>query len=136
VDKDSRTTTGNAREKLTTWKSTIRANRQDCAEACNARNPDHEAAMRKLGPVELDAMMATLSLSENWISDSAWQNYAKKYNQLKEDDRERSQSIPPVMRDDERWCFKKEQFDQEALRTGLSKERGRWRGSLHGLNKN
>jgi hypothetical protein len=40
------------------------------------------------------------------------------------------------MRNDLEWCFKKEQIDQEALhnvlRTGLSKERGRGRGSLTG----
>jgi hypothetical protein len=82
--------------------------------------------------VELKAMMATLSLSKNWISDSAWQYYAKKYNQLKEVDGKQSQSIPKVMRNDERWCFKKEQIDQEALWTGRSEERGRGRGSLHG----
>jgi hypothetical protein len=57
--------------------------------------------MRDPGPVKWEAMMATLSLSKNdWCSDSAWQYYAEKYNYLKEDDRERSQSIPKVMRDD------------------------------------
>jgi hypothetical protein len=33
-------------------------------------------------------MMTTLSLSKHWISDSAWQYYAEKYNYLKEKDRE------------------------------------------------
>jgi hypothetical protein len=51
-----------------------------------------------------------------------------------EKDREGSQYNPEVIRDDARWCFKKEQIDQEALhgvlRTGLSKERGRGRESL------
>jgi hypothetical protein len=89
--------------------------------------------MRDPGPVELEAMMATLFLSQNWISDSAWQYYARKYNLLKEDDRKRSQSIPKVKINDERWCYKKEHIDQEALWTGLSKERGRGRGSLQGL---
>jgi hypothetical protein len=71
--------------------------------------------MRDPGTVELNAMMARLSLFKNWISDSAWQYYAKRYNQLKDD----SQSIPKVMRNEERW-------------TGRSKERGRGRESLHG----
>jgi hypothetical protein len=71
--------------------------------------------MRDPGTVELKAMMARLSLFKNWISDSAWQYYAKRYNQLKDD----SQSIPKVMRNEERW-------------TGRSKERGRGRESLHG----
>jgi hypothetical protein len=92
--------------------------------------------MRDPGPVELEAMMATLSLSKNWISDSAWQYYARKYNYLKEDDRERSQSIPKDMRDDARWCFGKEEIDHKALHgvlcKGISKERGKGRGSLHG----
>jgi hypothetical protein len=109
-----------------------RANRRDRAATRNTRDPDHKAAMRDPGPVELEAMMATLSLSKNWISDSAWQYYARKYNLLKEDDCKRSQSIPKVMRDDERWCYKKEHINQEALWTGLLKERGRGRGSLHG----
>jgi hypothetical protein len=43
-------------------------------------------------------MMTTLSLSKHWISDSAWQYYAEKYNYLKEKDRERSQSNPQCMR--------------------------------------
>jgi hypothetical protein len=115
------------------------ANRRDRAAAQNARDPDHNEAMRDPGPVELEAMMETLSLSKHWISDSAWKYYAEKYNYLKEKDRERSQSNPEVMRNDARWCFKKEQIDQEAihnvLRTGLSKERGRGRGSLTGRGK-
>jgi hypothetical protein len=91
--------------------------------------------MRYPGPVELEAMMATLSLSKNdWCSNSAWQYYAQKYNYLKEKNRKRSQSNPEVMRNDAQWCFKKEQIDQEAiyevLQTGLSKERGRGCGTL------
>jgi hypothetical protein len=36
-------------------------------------------------PVELEAMMATLSLSnDNWVDDSAWQYYAEKYNAERE----------------------------------------------------
>jgi hypothetical protein len=46
--------------------------------------------------------------------------------------RKRFHSIPKVMRDDKRWCYKKEHIDQEALRIGFSKERGMGRGSLHG----
>jgi hypothetical protein len=101
-------------------------------------------------------MMATLSLSNDWISDSAWKYYTEKYNSMREKelvqcpvgqdlvkylanrekDRERSQSNPQCMRNDLIWCFRKEQIDQEALhnvlRKGLSKERGRGRGSLNG----
>jgi hypothetical protein len=119
------------------------------------------------GPVELEAMMATLSLStDNWVDDSAWKYYAEKYNSerekgpicefhqekelvqcpvgqdlvkylaSREKDRERSQSNPHCMRNNLVWCYRKEQIDQEALhnvlRTGLSKERGRGRGSLNG----
>jgi hypothetical protein len=108
------------------------------------------------GAVELEAMMATLSLSDHWISDSAWKYYAEKYNAMTErelvqcpvrkdlvkylanteKDRERSQSNPQCMRNDLEWYFKKEQIDQEALhnvlRTGLSKERRRGQGSLTG----
>jgi hypothetical protein len=89
--------------------------------------------MSNQGPVELKALMATLSLSKNWISDSAWQYYAKNYNQLKEDDRERSQSISKVMRDNKQWCYKKEHITQKALQTGFSEET--WEPApLHGLN--
>jgi hypothetical protein len=108
------------------------------------------------GPVELEAMMATLFLSDHWISNFAWKYYAKKYNAMterelvqcpvgkdlvkylanREKDRKRSQSNPQCMMNDLEWCFKKEQINQEALhnilRTGLSKERGRGRGSLTG----
>jgi hypothetical protein len=112
------------------------ANRRDRAAARNARDPDHDEAMRDPGPVQLEAMMATLSLSQHWISDSAWKYYAEKYNYLKEKDRERSQSNSQCMRNDLQWCFKKEQIDQEplhnVLRTGLPKERGRGRASLTG----
>jgi hypothetical protein len=107
-------------------------------------------------PVELEAMLATLSLSDHWISNSAWKYYAEKYNAMterelaqcpvkkdlvkylanREKDRERSQSNPQCMRKDLEWCFKKEQIVQEGLHnilgTGLSKERGRGRGSLTG----
>jgi hypothetical protein len=48
------------------------ANRRDRAAAQNARDPDHEDAMRDPRPVELEAMMATLSLSRNdWCSNFA-----------------------------------------------------------------
>jgi hypothetical protein len=37
------------------------------------------------GPVELEAMTATLSLSNNnWVDDSAWKYYAEKYNAERE----------------------------------------------------
>jgi hypothetical protein len=54
----------------------------------------------------------------------------------RERDRERSQSNPLRHRGDLEWCRQREDLDQQAilevLRTGLSKERGRGRGSLHG----
>jgi hypothetical protein len=112
--------------------------------------------------VELEAMIATLSLStDNWVDDSAWKYNAErengticKFHQEKEPvkcpvredlvkylanrkkDQERSQSNPQCMRNDVVWCYRKERIDQEAihyvLRTGLSKERRRGRGSLNG----
>jgi hypothetical protein len=36
------------------------------------------------GPVELKAMMATLSLSNDWVDDSAWKYYAEKYKSMRE----------------------------------------------------
>jgi hypothetical protein len=39
-----------------------RANKRDRAAARNTQDPDHEEAMRDPRPVELEAMMATLSL--------------------------------------------------------------------------
>jgi hypothetical protein len=59
-----------------------------------------------------------------------------KYLANREIDRERSQSQPLRRRGDLEWCRRREDLDQQAihevLRTGLSKERGRGRGSLHG----
>jgi hypothetical protein len=56
------------------------ADRQDRAAALNARNPDPDEAMMDAGPLELEAMMNALSLSnDNWVDDSAWQYYAEKY---------------------------------------------------------
>jgi hypothetical protein len=59
-----------------------------------------------------------------------------KYLADREIDRERSQSQPLRRRGDLEWCRRREDLDQQAihevLRTGLSKERGRGRGSLHG----
>jgi hypothetical protein len=41
--------------------------------------------MMDAGPVELEAMMATLSLSnDNWVDDSVWKYYAEKYNAERE----------------------------------------------------
>jgi hypothetical protein len=132
------------------------AYRRDRAAARNARDPNHEEAIMDPGLVELDAMMATLSFSNNWISDSAWQYYAVKYNSMRErelvqcpvgkdlvkylanreKDRKRSQSNPQCMRNNLNRCYQKEQIDQEALhnvlRTGFLKERGRGRGALNG----
>jgi hypothetical protein len=59
-----------------------------------------------------------------------------KYLAGRERDRERSQSMPLSRRGDLEWCRQREDLHQkiihEVLRTGLSKERGRGRGSLHG----
>jgi hypothetical protein len=59
-----------------------------------------------------------------------------KYLAGHEKDRERSQSNPLRRRGDLEWCRQREDLDQQAihkvLRTGLSKERGRGRGSVHG----
>ena len=58
------------------------------------------------------------------------------YHMNREIDRERSQSQPLHRRGDLEWCRRQEDLDQraihEVLRTGLSKERGRGRGSLCG----
>jgi hypothetical protein len=43
------------------------ANRRDRAAARKARDPDHEEAVMDPGPVELEAMMATLSLSNKTL---------------------------------------------------------------------
>jgi hypothetical protein len=57
-----------------------------------------------------------------------------KYLAGREKDRERSQSMPLNRRGDLEWCRQGEDPNQkiihEVLRTGLSKERGRGRGSL------
>jgi hypothetical protein len=62
-----------------------------------------------------------------------------KYLACRERDRERSQSNPLRRRGDLEWCRQPEDLDQQAihevLRTGLLKERGRGRGSLHGQSR-
>jgi hypothetical protein len=59
-----------------------------------------------------------------------------KYLADPEIDRERSQSQPLRRLGDLEWCRRREDLDQQAIHevllTGLSKERGRGRGSLHG----
>jgi hypothetical protein len=125
------------------------ADRRDRAAARKARDQDHDEAMKDPGPVELEAMMATLSLSTDWVDGSAWKYYAEKYNSMREKgpicefhqekelvqcpvgqdlvrylvsrekDRERSQSNPHCMRNDLVWCYRKEQIDQEALHNVL-----------------
>jgi hypothetical protein len=59
-----------------------------------------------------------------------------KYLAGRKRDRERSQSNPLRRRGNLEWCRQREDLDQQAihevLRTGLWKERGRGRGSLHG----
>jgi hypothetical protein len=58
-----------------------------------------------------------------------------KYLAGREKDRERAQSMPLNRRGDLEWCRQREDFNQkmvhEVLRTGLLKERGRGRGSVH-----
>jgi hypothetical protein len=60
-----------------------------------------------------------------------------KYLAGREKDHERSQSNPLRRRCDLEWCRQREDLDQQAiyevLRTGLSMERGRGWGSVHGL---
>jgi hypothetical protein len=59
-----------------------------------------------------------------------------KYLARRERDCERSQSNALRRRGDLEWCRRREELDQKSihdvLRTGLLKERGRGRGSLHG----
>jgi hypothetical protein len=59
-----------------------------------------------------------------------------KYLANRERDRERSQSNPHRQRQNLEWCRQREDLDQDyihnVMRTGLSKEGGRGRGSLHG----
>jgi hypothetical protein len=136
--------------------------------------------MQDPGPVNLEAMIATISLSDDkwdvlddppWVhfpdeynakvaadilSVGPWKYYCEKYNAdremepvhcpvgwdlvkylaRRERDRERSQSNPLRRRGDLEWCRQREELDQKSihdvLRTGLSKERGRGRGSLDG----
>jgi hypothetical protein len=95
-------------------------------------------------------MMDTLSFStNNWVDNSAWQNYAEKYNAEREvgpvcefhkekepfkcpvgqdlvkylanreKDRERSQSNPQCMRNNLVWCQRKERLDQEYIHNVL-----------------
>jgi hypothetical protein len=89
--------------------------------------------------------MTTISLSTDWVDDSAWKYYAEKYNFMRktgsnseprenwsnassdtissstwkvEKDRERSQSNPHCMRNDLVWCYRK---DQKGPTSGQSK---------------
>jgi hypothetical protein len=155
-------------------------NRRDRAAARNARYPEREEIMQDPGPVNLEAMIATISIpDDNWVvldvppwkyyadkynakvsanifSFGPWKYYAEKYNAEmetepvhclvgqdlvqylanREKDRKRSQSNPLGQRHNLEWCRQREDLDQEyihnVLRTGLSKEGGRGRGSLHG----
>jgi hypothetical protein len=112
--------------------------------------------MQDPGPANLEAMLATISISDdNWVvlKTPPWSRYyAEKYNAEMETepvhcpmgqdlvkylanserDRERSQSNPHRKRSNLEWCRQREDLDQEyILRTGLLKEGGRGRGSLH-----
>jgi hypothetical protein len=95
-------------------------------------------------------------MSDNIFSICPWKYYADKYNAEmetepvhcpmgqdlvkylanRERDGERSQSNPLQKRSNLEWCRQREDLDQEyiynVLRTGLSKEGGRGRGSFHG----
>jgi hypothetical protein len=103
-------------------------------------------------------MIDTISLfDDNWVvlDTPPWRYYAEKYNAEletepvhcpvgqdlvkylanRERDRKRSQSNPRCKQNNLVWCRQREDLDQEyihnVLRTGLSKEWGRGRGSLH-----
>jgi hypothetical protein len=132
-------------------------NRRDRAAARNARDPDQEEIMQDPGPANQEAMLATISISDdNWVvlETPPWcRYYAVKYNAEmetepvycpmgqdlvkylanRERDRERSQSNPLPKRNNLEWCRQREDLDQEhihnVLRTGLSKEGGRGRAS-------
>jgi hypothetical protein len=112
------------------------------------------------GPANLEAMIATISLSDdNWVvlDTPPWRYYTEKYNAKREiepvqcpvgqdlvkylanreKDCERSQTNPRCEQNNLVWCRQREDLDQEyihnILRTGLSKEGGgRGRGSLNG----
>jgi hypothetical protein len=136
------------------------ANRGDRASARNARDLDQEDIMQDPGPANLEAMLATISISDdNWVvlETPPWSRYStEKYNAKmetepvhcpmgqdlvkylanRERDRERSQSNPLRKRNNLEWCRQREDLDQEyihnVLWTELLKEGGRGRGSLHG----
>jgi hypothetical protein len=100
--------------------------------------------------------MSTTKVSDEIFSVGPWKYYAEKYNTdrevepvhcpvgwdlvkylaRRERDRERYQSNPLRGWGDLEWCLQREELDQKCihnvLQTGLSKERGRGRGSLHG----
>jgi hypothetical protein len=59
------------------------ANRRDRTAARNARDPDREDIMQDPGPVNLEAMIATISITEDkWdvLDVPPWKYYADKYN--------------------------------------------------------
>jgi hypothetical protein len=114
--------------------------------------------MQDPGPANLEAMLATMSISDdNWVvlETPPWSRYyAEKYNAEMETepvhcpmgqdlvkylvnrDREQSQYNPLQKRNNLEWCRQREDLDHEyihnVLQTGLLKEGGRGRGSLHG----
>jgi hypothetical protein len=127
------------------------ADRRDRAAARNARDLDHYEIMQDPGPANLEAMLATISLSnDNWVvlDTPPWRYYAEKYKAKmetepvhcpvgqdlvkylanRERDCKQSQSNPRRERNNLEWCRKGEDLDQEyihnVLRTGLSKEGG------------
>jgi hypothetical protein len=114
------------------------ADRRDRAAAQNARDPDHDEIMMDPGPANLEAMIATISLSEdNWVvlDTPPWRYYAEKYNAEmetelvhcpvgqdlvkylanRERDREQSQSNPHCKRNNLVWCQQREDLDQEYI---------------------
>jgi hypothetical protein len=132
------------------------ADRRDRAAARNARNPDHNKAMMDPGPANLEAMMATISLSnDNWVvlDTPPWRYYTEKYNAEREiepvqcpvgqdlakylanreEDRERSQSNPHCMR---KTCYGADGESRRRIYSQRPADRtfkggGRGRGSLH-----
>jgi hypothetical protein len=82
TDKDVKSTNDAERlKKLVNYNQA--ADRRDRAAALNARDPDHDKIMMDPGPANLEAIIATISLSDNnWVvlNTPPWRYYAEKYN--------------------------------------------------------
>jgi hypothetical protein len=141
-DKDAKSTNGDEQLKKGRWSTTIKLPTDEIELLPETpRDPDHDEAMMDAGPLELEAIMNALSLSNNnWVDDSAWQYFAEKYNAEREVGpvcefhreiepvkcpigqdlvkylaRERSQSNPHCMRNNLLWCQRRESLDQEYI---------------------